>query len=115
MRDQAPPILLPASDKVLVKDADILKNLPTTNSPTWNQFIHIRCKEGAIDSISEQCRNLLDAEKGFYQLLYYFRFNSDDIRCKSLRPMLCATLAHTGYNRISSFSWQDTIGTIGSD
>lgn len=114
MRDQAPPIYPPGSDKVLVKHTNSLKSLLTADPSTGSRFHHIRCKEGAIDSISEQCRNFLDAEKGFYQLLYYFRFKLDDVRCDSLLQMLCSMFAHTGYNRIANSMWEDSIGGIGS-
>lgn len=67
-----------------------------------------------MDSVSERCRNLLDAEKGFYQLLCYFRFKSDDSRCNSILPMSCSVFAHNGYNRIASYDWQDSTGAIGS-
>lgn len=114
VRDQAPPVYPPGSDKVFVKHADSLRHLLKVDSPTWSHFHHIRCKEGAMESISERCRNLLDAEKDFYQLLYYFRFKSDDFRCDSLRPMFCAMFAHTGYNRFATYDWEDSTGAIGS-
>lgn len=114
MRDQAPPIYPPGNDKVLVKGAEEFKSLLTADSPTWSHFHHIRCKEGTIDSVAERCRNLLDADKGTHQLLHFFRFKSDDVRCESLQPMLCSMLAHTGHYRIATYDWQDSIGAIGS-
>lgn len=114
MRDQAPPIYPPSNDNVLVKGAENFKTLLTVDSPTWSHFHHIRCKEDTIDSVAERCRNLLDAEKGIHQLLHFFCFKSDDVRCDSLQSMLCAMLAHTGYNRMATYLWQDSIGAIGS-
>lgn len=112
--NQAPPIYPPRNDKVLNKGAETLRTVLKNDSSTWNHIHHLRCKEGTIESIAEQCRNFLDGEKAIYRFLHYFRFNSHDVRSNSLRPLFTSILAHTGYNRISTFSWQTNIGLIGT-
>ncbi|KAJ0119924.1 hypothetical protein J7T55_000774 [Diaporthe amygdali] len=82
----APPIYPPRNDKVLNKGAETLRTVLKNDSSTWNHIHHLRCKEGAIEPIAEQCRNFLDGEKAVYRFLHYFRFNSHDVRSNSLRP-----------------------------
>lgn len=66
-----------------------------------SKIVHIQCDMDA-KSISEQCRNYLDREKGNRQILTYFAFNAHDTRFNSLLPMFASIFSHFFQNRTFS-------------
>lgn len=90
------PPLYPAMDFGIFTDSHgHLKDF--TRSKT-SRIVHIQCDADA-HSISEQCRNYLDQEKGDRQVLSYFAFNAHDVRFSSLSTMFASFFAHFSHKR----------------
>lgn len=103
--EQMPP-LYPATEFEIFTDSHgHLKDF--TRSKT-SRIVHIQCDADA-HSISEQCRNYLDREKGDRQVLSYFAFNAHDVRFSSLLPMFATFFAHFSYKGALSLATDDIV------
>lgn len=87
--------IYPALNDNVVEDNSELEILTQTH---YNRILHIQCTSDA-DTISESVRNYLNERKHATEMLYYFRFKSQDARFNTIPAMLRTFFAHAAYNR----------------
>lgn len=106
--EQMPP-LYPSTDFEIFADSHgHLKDFTRSRA---SSIVHIQCDADA-QSISEQCRNYLDREKGDQQVLSYFAFNAHDVRFSSLLPMFTSFFAHFCHKLTLSLDTDDIVARI---
>lgn len=88
--EQTPPLYPSVDFEMLTDSYGYLRDFTRSKA---SKIVHVRC-DTDTRSISEQCRNYLNREKGNRQVLTYFAFNAHDIRFNSVLSMFASMFSH---------------------